>query len=168
MSNTEELKEEVLKAQQNGDIAALFMLEQKAQETFDEDTLGAFYANILDLALEKLTDALESARVMDMNEVQDFATLRVLYEYAVEHYSAGKELDASALFEVLGGLSNDKAFSEAMNIHMSAAKSKLSFESFLDDIADLDATQRKGTFYISAFNEKAQDLLVSFQTSSES
>ena len=86
MSKVENLKAEILKAQQNEDIASLYVLEQQAHDTFDEETLHGFYANILDLALERLTDTLEAHRVMDMNEVQDFATLRALYEYAIEHY----------------------------------------------------------------------------------
>lgn len=159
MSKVEELKEKVLKAQQESDIASLYVLEQKAHDTFDEETLHGFYTNILDLALEKLTDALEAHRVMDMNEVQDFATLRALYEYAIEHYSAGKLEEASALFEVLSGLSNDKKFSSALKFHWIASKEKLSLDDFISNIADVDATQRAGTFYISCFSEEAQKLL---------
>jgi len=159
MSKVEELKEKVLKAQQESDIASLYVLEQKAHDTFDEETLHGFYTNILDLALEKLTDALEAHRVMDMNEVQDFATLRALYEYAIEHYSAGKLEDASALFEVLSGLSNDNKFSSALKFHWIASKEKLSLDDFISNIADVDATQRAGTFYISCFSEEAQKLL---------
>ncbi|WP_434636393.1 hypothetical protein MLC35_07325 [Sulfurimonas sp. NW7] len=159
MSKDKELKEKILKAQQNGDIAALYVLEQQAHESFDEETLQGFYANILDLALEKLTETLEAHRAMDMNEVQDFATLRALYEYAIEHYSAGKTNDAAALFEVLSGLSNDEKFSNALKLHWIAAEEKISFDDFLDRIADLEATQRAGTFYISEFQQEAQKLL---------
>lgn len=159
MSKIENLKAEILKAHQNEDIASLYVLEQQANDTFDEETLHGFYANILDLALERLTDTLESHRVMDMNEVQDFATLRALYEYAIEHYSAGKLSDASALFEVLSGLSNDKKFSSALKFHWIASKENLSLDDFLSKIADIDATQNAGTFYISCFNKEAQKLL---------
>lgn len=159
MSKVENLKAEILKAQQDGDIASLYVLEQQAHDTFDEETIHGFYANILDLALERLTDTLESHRVMDMNEVQDFATLRALYEYAIEHYSAGKLSDASALFEVLSGLSNDKKFSLALKFHWIASKENLSLDDFLSKIADIDATQNAGTFYISCFKEEAQKLL---------
>ncbi|PLY13382.1 MAG: hypothetical protein C0628_06575 [Sulfurimonas sp.] len=159
MSKVENLKAEILKAQQNGDIASLYVLEQQAHDTLDEETIHGFYANILDLALERLTDTLESHRVMDMNEVQDFATIRALYEYAIEHYSAGKLSDASALFEVLSGLSNDKKFSLALKFHWIASKENLSLDDFLSKIADIDATQNAGTFYISCFKEEAQKLL---------
>lgn len=167
MDKIEQLKKEIFEAQQNGDIASLYVLESRAYENFDEETLHAFYANILDLALERLTETLEAHRVMDMNEVQDFATLRALYEYAIEHYSAGKLSDASALFEVLSGLSNDQKFSDALKLHWIASQEQIALEDFLDRIADIDATQNAGTFYISAFSKEAQSLLENSQSKGE-
>ncbi len=167
MSNVEDLKSKVLEAQQNSDIASLYVLEQKAHETFDEDTLHNFYANILDIALEKLTDTLESHRKIDMNEVQDFATTRALYEYAIEHYSAGQIKDAAALFEVLSGLTNDEKFSSALKLHWIASSENISLDDFLDKIADVDATHNAGTFYISEFTKEAQKLLNNSQSKGE-
>lgn len=168
MSNkVEELKAKVLKAQERADIASLYVLEQEAHETFDEETLHGFYANILDLALEKLTDTLEAHRKMDITEVQDFATLRALYEYAIEHYSAGQLSDASALFEVLSGLTNDDNFTASLKFHWIAAAEKLSLDDFLEKIADVDATQSAGTFYISVFQKEAQNLLDDLQSKGE-
>ncbi len=162
-----DLKAEVLKAQQNSDIASLYVLEQKAYDTFDEDTLQAFYANILDLALERLTEALEAPRVMDMNEVQDFATLRALYEYAMEYYHSDDISDASALFEVLSGLSNNKKFSDALKFHWIASEKNISLDNFMSDIADMQATQAAGSFYISVFTKEAQKLLNSSKIDEE-
>jgi len=159
VSKEESLKQKILHAHKDEDIASLYMMEQEAHETFDEETLHGFYANILDLALEKLTNTLEAHRKMDMQDVQDFATLRALYEYAIEHYSADDKPSAAALFEVLSGLSNDPKFSDAMKIHWIAAQENLVFENFLDTIADIDATQKAGTFYIGEFQQKAQELL---------
>lgn len=151
--NLDDLKAKVLEAQQNSDIASLFVLEEEAHILFDEEMLSAFYMNILDLALERLTDTLEAHRVMDMQEVQDFATLRALYEYALEHYSAGKISDAAALFEVLSGLTNDKEFSDALKIHTKASNAQVSFDEFLSKTADIDASQNAGKFYISHFKD---------------
>ena len=157
--NKEDLKKKILEAQKEADIASLYVLENQAHKLFDEETLHGYYANILDLALEKLTDTLESHRTMDMNEVQDFATLRALYEYAMEHYSVGKAKDAAALFEVLSGLSNDKKFSDAMKLHQGAASQNLALDDFLEKIADLQETEKAGTFYVSRFTKEAQELL---------
>lgn len=159
MDKAQELKERVLKAQSEGDIASLYVLEHSAEEIFDEESLNSFYANILDLALERLTDILESHRKMDLSEVQDFATARALYEYAMEHYSAGETSDAAALFEVLSGISSDEKFSLALKFHSVAASEKLSLDNFLYKIADLEATETNRTFYISGFTKEAQGLL---------
>ena len=160
MSNKiDELKTKVLEAQQRSDIAALYVLEQEAHDTFDEDTLHGFYANILDLALEKLTETLESHRKMDLSEVQDFATTRALYEYAMEHYSAGAVKDASALFEVLSGMTNDDKFSWALKLHWLATEEGMSLDNFMQNMADIETTQSNGTFYISGFKKEAQKLL---------
>ncbi len=150
---SEQLKKKIFKAQSEGDIAALFVLEQEAHENFDEAMLHAYYANILDLALERLTNALEEPRKMNFDEVQDFATIRALYEYAIEHYSAEKLHDASALFEVLSGISSSNDFSNAMKIHVKSANENIPLDDFIEKIADVDATQSSGTFYISKFQE---------------
>ena len=168
MSNkVQELKVKILKAQTEADIASLYMLEQEAHDTFDEDNLIGYYKNILDIALERLTDVLESCRKMDMNEVQDFATLRALYEYGIDFYSNGKPDDASAMFEVISGLSNDKEFSKAVTFHAVASKENISLDDFLDKIADIDATQNAGTFYISCFTKEAQKMLDKSQSKGE-
>ena len=163
-NRADELKNKILKAQESADIASLYVLEQEAHEVFDEETLHGFYANILDLALEKLTDTLEAHKKMDMNEVQDFATVRALYEYAIEHYSAGKLSDASALFEVLSGITNDEKFSNALKFHWMASAENISLDDFLEKIADVDATHIARTFYLSEFQKEAQQLLDNSQS----
>jgi hypothetical protein len=160
MSNkVEELKAKVLEAQSKNDIAALYVLESEAHETFDEETLHGFYANILDLALEKLTTTLESHKKLDMDEVQDFATSRALYEYAMEHYSAGAIKDAAALFEVLSGMTTDDKFSWSLKLHWHAADQGITLDHFMDKMADIQTTQTNATFYISGFKKEAQELL---------
>jgi hypothetical protein len=116
----------------------------------------AYYANILDLALERLTNALENLERLDMNEVQDFATLRALYEYAVEHYSAGSATDASALFEVIGGLSEDEGFNSAMKIHRAACDAVIPFDDFIEEYVDMNTVQESGKFYIGFFKKSIE------------
>ena len=155
----EDLKAKILEAQKNFDIAALYILEKEAHDVFDEATLSGYYANILDMALENLTTTLESHRKMDMKSATDYTTVRALYEYAMEHYSAGAISDASALFEVLSGLSDDRAFSQAMKFHWISSKENIKLDDFLESIADVEETQKAKTFYISRFKTKAQNLL---------
>jgi hypothetical protein len=158
-NKVEELKAKVLEAQSKSDIAGLYVLEAQAHEVFDESTIQGYYANILDLALEKLTDTLESHRKMDLQEVQDFATTRALYEYAMEHYSAGQVKDAAALFEVLSGMTTDDKFAWSLKLHWLAAAEGITLDDFMEKMADIEITQANATFYISGFTKEAQILL---------
>ncbi len=167
MDKVEKLKEKILNAHKLSDIAALYVLEQEANDHLKDEELYGYYQNILDLALEKLTNTLEAHVKMDMKNVGDVATVRALYEYAIENYSAGKSKDASALFEVLSGLTDDQGFSDALKLHFIAAQEGLSLDSFIEKIADVEATQAAGTFYISAFSKEAQELLKKSQTTED-
>lgn len=160
MSRSDTLKEKILKAQETGSIAGLFVLEQEANEVFDEELLLKYYANILELALERLTDTLENARRLDMAEVEDFATIRALYEYAMEHYSAEKTEDAAALFEIISGLTEDERLSVSMQVHLAAAKHGVNLDDFINTIADIEATERARSFYVCAFHEEAVQKLL--------
>jgi len=155
------LKKDILEFVSKGEIAKLYMQEQKAQDLLDENELIGYYKNILDLALERLTDILESHKKVSLNEVDDFATIRALYEYAMEHYHAGKLNDASALFEVIGGIVDDEKFSKAMKIHTKATQNKIDLDTFLDEYADMEMVQKNGNFYIGDWTKKAQELLKS-------
>jgi len=167
VSKVEELKAKILEAQKNSDIASMYVLQEEALDIFDEDTVSAFYANILDLALENLTNTLESCSSLEMNKTQDFATLRALYEYAMEHYHAGAIKDASALFEVLAGITKDDKFSTALSYHNVASDDNISLDDFMDNYADMEKTQKNKTFYISSFTKKAQKLLADKKTIAE-
>jgi hypothetical protein len=63
------------------------------------------------------------------------------------------------MFEVLSGLSNDKEFSKALTFHAIASKENISLDNFISNIADIDATQNSGTFYISCFSKEANKIL---------
>ena len=46
-----------------------------------------------------------------------------------------------------------------MKIHMEAAKAGMSLDDFINKVADVEATQTAGSFYVCAFKDAAQDLL---------
>ena len=157
LTKQDNLKEKILHHVQTGDIAGLYMLEQEVNDTFDEANIINYYKNILDLALEKLTDTLEAKTQLDLSDVNNFAAIRALYEYAMEHYHAKKLEDAAALFEILSGITTDKKFSTAMRQHALAARSSIDLDQFLEEYADMEAVQNEGNFYISTFVKELKD-----------
>ena len=152
-----QVRERSIEAVHEGDIKALYeLLENHHQDLTDEIEHG-LYGNILDLALELLTNSLETEAKLSLNETQEKYTLRALYEYAVSHYSAKQFNDAKALFEVLEGVSKEEKFQKSMKIHALACEEKIEIDTFLDTYCKVK--EKMDDFYIKEFKKEVQELL---------
>lgn len=146
----DDIRDKIKQAQENGSIASLYMLENSVLESESDALIADFYAIMLDIAMENLTNALESIKVFDMSNVEDFATLKALYEYALEHFSEKNYIDASALFEMIGGMCDDGDFKDSMKIHKEACDKNIDIDDFLSNYADIDTVE---AFYINRFKK---------------
>ncbi len=152
-----QVREKSIEAVHEGDIKALYeLLENHHAELTDEIEQG-LYGNILDLALELLTNTLETQAKLSLEHEQEKYTLRALYEYAISHYSAAQHNDAKALFEVLEGTAKEEKFQKSMKIHALACAQKILIDDFLDNYCEVK--EKMDDFYITEFNKEAQKLL---------
>ncbi len=152
-----QIRERTIEAVHHGDIKALYEIVETHHDALNDDIEQGLYGNILELALELLTNALETKAKLSLQEEQEYYTLRALYEYAISHYSAKRFEDAKALFEVLVGIAADDEFINAMQIHARAASLHMDIDSFLDDYCEING--KMDDFYIKAFKVKVQELL---------
>lgn len=152
-----QIREKSIEAVHYGDIKALYDLVETHHGELTDEMEQALYGNILELALELLTDALESKAKLSLNDEKQRYTLRALYEYAISHYSSGRFEEAKALFEVLEGTAEEDEFVDSMKIHAAAASLHIDIDSFIDDYCEIN--EKLDDFYIKAFKEKAQKLL---------
>ena len=161
-----QVREKSIEAVHEGDIKALYeLLENHHNELTDEIEQG-LYGNILDLALELLTNTLETQDKLSLQHPQEKYTLRALYEYAISHYSAGQFNDAKALFEVLAGTAKEKEFQKSMKIHALASEQKIDIDDFLDNYCEVK--EKMDDFYIKEFTKEAQKLLDMANTEKDS
>ena len=152
-----QVRENSIEAVHNGDIKALYDLVETHNEELNDEIEQGLYGNILELALELLTNALESKSKLSLKDEQQKYTLRALYEYAISHYSSKHFADAKALFEVLEGTSEEDSFIKSMKIHASACANEIDIDSFIDDFCIVN--DKLDDFYIKEFQNKAQKLL---------
>lgn len=151
------IRESSIEAVHNGDIKALYDLVETHNEEINDDIEQGLYGNILELALELLTNALETKSKLSLKDEQQKYTLRALYEYAVSHYSSQHFYDAKALFEVLEGTALEENFIKSMKIHAAACKKEIDIDSFIDEYCIVN--EKLDDFYIKDFKDKAQKLL---------
>jgi len=149
----------------HGDIKTLYELVETHHTELNDELEQGLYGNILELALELLTNALETTAKLSLENEQEYYTLRALYEYAVSHYSSKRFSDAKALFEVLEGMAEEDEFKHAMKIHAEAASMEIDIDSFIDEYCEVN--DKLDDFYIKAFKKKAQELLEEPQVKKE-
>jgi len=152
-----QIRERTIEAVHHGDIKALYAIVETHHEELNDELEQGLYGNILELALELLTNALETKAKLSLKDEQEYYTLRALYEYAISHYSSKRFEDAKALFEVLVGTANEDEFIKAMKIHATAASLHIDIDSFIDDYCEVN--DKLDDFYIKAFKSKVQELL---------
>ncbi|HIC44833.1 MAG TPA: hypothetical protein EYO73_11340 [Sulfurimonas sp.] len=152
-----QIREKSIEAVHNGDIKALYELVEVHNNELNDDIEQGLYGNILELALELLTNALESKDKLSLLNEQQKYTLRALYEYAISHYSSQHFYDAKALFEVLAGTAKEKNFIDSMRIHAAAAGKEIDIDSFIDKFCIVN--EKLDDFYIKDFEKEAQNLL---------
>jgi len=160
-----QVREKSIEAVHNGDIKALYDLVETHNEELNDDIEQGLYGNILELALELLTNALESKAKLSLTDEQQRYTLRALYEYAISHYSSKHFSDAKALFEVLEGTAKEKDFIASMKIHAAAAQQEIDIDDFIDDFCIVN--DKLDDFYIKEFQKEAQNLLSQVNDSKE-
>ncbi len=158
-----QIREQSIEAMHEGDIKALYTLVETYHEELTEEMEQGLYNNILELALELLTNALETQSTLSLDDEQQRYTLRALYEYAISHYSSERFEEAKALFEVLEGMGENENFCEAMAIHAAASQSQINIDRFLDQYCE--AIEKLDDFYINAFKKEARELLEKYKES---
>jgi len=152
-----QVREKSIEAVHNGDIKALYELVETYHKELNDEIEQGLYGNILELALELLTNALETKSKLSLTDEQEKHTLRALYEYSVSHYSSKRFDDARALFEVLEGTAKEKNFIESMKIHAKAASLEIDIDTFIDDYCIVN--EKMDDFYIKEFKKSAHALL---------
>jgi len=160
-----QIREKSIEAVHTGDIKALYELVETHHEDLNDDIEIGLYGNILELALELLTNALETKDKLSLVNEQEKYTLRALYEYAISHYSSKHYFDAKALFEVLVGVAKEEKFIKSMEIHAAAAANEIEIDDFLDNICIVN--DKLDDFYIKEFSKAAQDLLQKSKTTGD-
>jgi hypothetical protein len=152
-----QVRERSIEAVHEGDIKALYELVEEFHGELTDEMEQGLYGNILELALELLTNALENGSALSLENPQEYFTLRALYEYAISHYSAKRFNDAKALFEVLVGIAQEEAFVQSMHIHAVAAAKEIEIDYFIDEFCEV--SRKLDDFYITTFAPSAQELL---------
>jgi len=129
-----------------------------------EDEINEIFTFIVNNAFDRLAEKLTSSKNFDMNDVEDLATARAIYEHGIQRYSENDKKGAKEIFLVLNYTIEHIDLKDAMMIHAAAVMAGHSFEEFIENLVDVSGVNENDplAFFIQTFAQPTDILLNMF------
>jgi hypothetical protein len=130
-----------------------------------EDEINELFTFIVNQAFDVLADYLTQHKGFDLNNPEELATARAIYEHGIQRYSENDIKGAKEIFLVLHHTIEDEELKDVMMIHACAVMAGHKFDDFIDnlvDTSDIDPNDPTA-FFIKNFKQPNDILLQMFK-----
>ncbi|MCD6212171.1 MAG: hypothetical protein J7J02_04225 [Sulfurovum sp.] len=129
-----------------------------------EDDINEIFTFIVNTAFDRLAEYLSTHKSFDMNNIEERAIARAIYEHAIQRYSENDQKAAKEMFLVLYHTIDHQEIKDAMMIHACAVMAGNSFDSFIEDMVDVNSIDERDplAFFIQTFVQPNDILLTMY------
>ena len=129
-----------------------------------EDEINDIFTFIVNQAFDVLADYLTQHKGFNLDNPEELATARAIYEHGIQRYSENDIKGAKEIFLVLHHTIEDDELKDAMMIHACAVMAGHSFEDFIEKLADTSQIDEMSptAFFIQDFVQPKDILLQMF------
>jgi hypothetical protein len=129
-----------------------------------EDEINEIFTFIVNNAFDRLAQKLTDSQGFDMNESEDLATARAIYEHGIQRYSENDKKGAKEIFLVLNYTMDNTDLKDAMMVHAAAVMAGHTFEEFIENLVDVEGVDPNDplAFFIQTFTQPTDILLNMF------
>jgi hypothetical protein len=162
LENIKQLEEECKKEES---IAKAYqLLDAKLVLEADEEEVNEIFTFIVNTAFDHLATYLSTHRGFNMDDVEERAIARAIYEHAIQRYSENDAKGAKEMFLVLYHTIENVDLKDAMMIHACCVMAGHSFEAFIDTMVDVEGVNEHDplAFFIQTFTQPNDILLTMF------
>ena len=129
-----------------------------------EDDINEIFTFIVNAAFDRLAENLTTSRSFDMQDAEDMATARAIYEHGIQRYSENDKKGAKEIFLVLNYTVANDDLKDAMMVHAAAVMAGHSFDDFIENLVDVSSVDENDplAFFIQTFVQPTDILLNMF------
>jgi len=129
-----------------------------------EDEINDIFTFIVNQAFDVLAENLTQHKNFNINDPEELATARAIYEHGIQRYSENDIKGAKEIFLVLHHTLDNSDLKESMMIHACAVMAGHSFEDFIEKLADTSDIDESSpiAFFIQDFVQPRDILLQMF------
>jgi len=140
------------------------LLDAKLLLEAPEDEINEIFTFIVNTAFDVLAERLTQGKGFDMDEYEDLATARAIYENGIQRYSENDKKGSKEIFLVLHHTMQNDELKDAMMIHACAVMAGHSFDDFIEKLVDISEVDESDptAFFIQTFVQPTDILLNMF------
>ncbi len=129
-----------------------------------EDEINDIFTFIVTIAFDRLAEYLTEHKKFNMDNPEELATARAIYEHGIQRYSENDKKGSKEIFLVLYHTINDDELKDSMMIHACAVMAGHSLDDFLEKLADTSTIDENSptAFFIQEFVQPKDILLQMF------
>ena len=129
------------------------LLDAKLLLEAPEDEINEIFTFIVNTAFDVLAEKLSSNKGFDMQEYEDLATARAIYENGIQRYSENDKKGSKEIFLILHYTMQDETLKDAMMVHACAVMAGHTFEDFIENLVDVTGVDESDptAFFIQTF-----------------
>jgi hypothetical protein len=133
LENLELLEKEM--KEQNSVAKGYELLNAKIVLDAQDPKIDEIFTFIVEKSFDRFADHFSRVEEFKLSNKEDVATLRAIYEFAMQKWSEEDTKSASELFLALHLLADDQELKDAFLIHFGAIQSGYTFEDFVEKLA---------------------------------
>ncbi|CAA6806129.1 MAG: Unknown protein [uncultured Sulfurovum sp.] len=162
LGNLKDIEKEM--REENSIAKGYQLLDAKLLLEVPEEEINEIFTFIVNTAFDILAEKLSSGGQFNMDEYEDLATARAIYENGIQRYSENEKKAAKELFLILYFTIKDGTLAESMLIHAAVAMAGHSFDDFIDNIVDVTGVDESEptAFFIQTYKEPIHVLLTKY------
>ena len=140
------------------------LLDAKLLLEAPEEEINEIFTFIVNTAFDVLAERLTQGKGFDMDEYEDLATARAIYENGIQRYSENDKKGSKEIFLVLHHTMQNDELKDAMMIHACAVMAGHSFDDFIEKLVDISEVDESDptAFFIQTFVQPTDILLKMF------
>ena len=129
-----------------------------------EDEINDIFTFIVNTAFDVLAENLTKHKGFSINDPEELATARAIYEHGIQRYSENDKKGAKEIFLVLHHTIEDDDLKDAMMIHACSVMAGHSFDDFIEKLVDTSSIDESSptAFFIQTFVQPTDILLTMF------
>lgn len=130
-----------------------------------EDEINEIFTFIVNNAFDRLAEKLTNIQTFIMEDEEDKAAARAIYEHGMQRYSENDKKGAKEIFLILSHSMDKHSLKDAMLLHAAVVIAGKSFDEFIDTIVDVSKVDENDplAFFVQTFIYSISEMFEMFE-----